>query len=863
MENNNILSEESNKQKKPIENNNNNSPRTEQTPQSSTNIINDNTVTPSKVNTTNPPQPQNNLINTNTNINLEGNLNINKEAKKIKSEEEEIKQKFTQEAKTYLNMNIKDEKYLEIINKQPETLFESINEKKLINWEASLFKNRTPLEIISDEDIISIKKDCPFQNVIKNDCIRTRVRESKILPQFIEKLEDIITYYCKKKNVYYKQGLNEIFGPMVLMMYKLKNLKLKKIFSLGEIFIDKFMPNYFYEKDLYSLRSSLALFIILLKYHEPSVFNRLDSMGIVPQMYATSWVMTLMSGKVKLDILFEIWDAFIKIDDPLLLHYLLVSLIKEKREMIINCNKNILPTLMTTLTITSIDELKKLVKSALNLRLQTPYSFRILSNKIGLMKTNNPNIKENFDLYNVESIPAMPIFPLEILYITYNSVIECPDPDCENAFAFKKVVTADGKEKFKIGFDIIDNHMNSDYKDGSQMHICEKCDLNIEKKIEYFIMDLRMVEYLNNQKETDKTAYLPKMINIDQDDLKSEEIDDIITKRFLSDRGKYHLILLTSTTDTYKEFENDFYKDNITELDRRKMMIGLMEEKKVEKELNINAENAGNISMKQIYKLKEYDNMKKILRAMQKQNFPYVGYVYGGFDDVHEESFNHDVELLFHKPEACILCQERKNKKKSKQSTKKKKGEEKDKNNLFSKLWEHKKRIKYNELNKYFNNPKIVINFCSLIEYKSKNLSSEKIQILIATKLEKFNIEIFKFDLKKQLINHGKNSYYDLGIDDEEKKDRELILLENLTVKDIISINVDKKLKNIINIGIRDDTDDNNKNKDKNKDKKVVETPKTYNIIIDFSSSNDCKNFFKIFRKMTEEYRSKIKKKHS
>jgi hypothetical protein len=42
---------------------------------------------------------------------------------------------------------------------------------------------------------------------------------------------------------------------------------------------------------------------------------------------------------------------------------------------------------------------------------------------------------------------------------------------------------------------------------------------------------------------------------------------------------------------------------------------------------------------------------------MQKENYPYVGYVYGGFDEVHKESFNVDYELLFHNEDKCFLCQ--------------------------------------------------------------------------------------------------------------------------------------------------------------------------------------------------------------
>ena len=66
------------------------------------------------------------------------------------------------------------------------------------------------------------------------------------------------------------------------------------------------------------------------------------------------------------------------------------------------------------------------------------------------------------------------------------------------------------------------------------------------------------------------------------------------------------------------------------------MMFGLIKQHKVDKELNLE-DAQKNLTWKEIYKLKEYDNFRNTLKTMQKENFPYIGYVYGGFTEVHEE----------------------------------------------------------------------------------------------------------------------------------------------------------------------------------------------------------------------------------
>jgi len=794
----------------------------------------------------------NNEIKDRNEIKIE-NHNINGIPKEKKKKEKNDKKKYQLMTHYYINLNIKTNNYNNITPEIMEKYLTILTEEKIMKWETKLYIGFDYNKIITEEMILNVKQDNPYQPVIVNDAKRTRVRESILIPNYKETLEKILAFYCIYKGIYYKQGLNEIFGPLLLMKYKLKNIKLSKIFLFGEVFIDKFLPNYYYEKDFCALKSSLRLFFILLKYHEPSVYNILDMNEIIPEMYATNWVMTLMSGKLRLDILFSLWDCFIETDDPLFIHFIFVSLLKLKRELIINCDKNLLPQLVSNLTILEKEELTKIIEIAKELRKRTPYSFRILTNKLGILITNCSNLKERFEEYKPEMIQAIPIFPQEIFYMSKKNKIICPNPDCVNGKNLTKIYLKNGKTKFKLDFEIINKKEEDEIdeinkEEDNYKYICEKCDMKIEKKFNYVLIDLRMTE--NKEDKMEKDGFWQKVIEINQEELKSEEINEIIAEKFIDQRGKCHFIFLTSTTDTFSKFESDFYKINISEEDKLKMIYGLIEQKKEDKELDLNA---GNLSKKEIYRLKEYDNLRKTLKSMQNQNYPYISFVYGGYYKMHEESVNMDLELPSHCIETCEICNENKNMKKNKKKKEKEKEMEKEKKKLYKLLWEHKKKIKYKNLAQYFKDSNISILFGSLNEYKGKNLSYEKIQILIAIIFSAFKIEIYKFDIKKQ-HNSTKRNYYDLGLNFEQQKDIDLIILEELKITDILGMSLDKKVKNIININIKE------KNIEKGNKKQEILKNHSYNMIIDLSSSNDAKNFFKSLKRMSVEFKEHFNK---
>ena len=791
--------------------------------------------------------------NSQPNNSINDKVNIEKEQEKIKTEE---KINYTAEVKKYLNINLSDKEYSDLITNNPDKIFENIDNKKIALMEALLFSRTPPSGKGEESDILNTKFELNEQRVINNDVKRTRVRESILVKDYQNYLELILTYYCKVKNIGYKQGLNEIFGPLILLKYKFPDIKLKKLFDIGEVFIDQFLPNYFYEKELFSLNSALGLFSILLRYHEPSVYNRLDSNEILPDMYATNWMMTLLSGKLKLYLLFDLWVEIIKIGDPLIMHFVLVSIIKSKRDMIINCEVTFLAALMTSLTITSHEELQKFLNMAKDLRSQTPYSFRILANKIGFLEKNNQNIKNTYELYKPRLIPAMPIFPLEILYITYKSKLDCVDPDCKNSKKKTAISSLDNSEYCIIEHEYESNTIMKFQDNLINNHICEKCDMHIEKNMKYVLLDLRILEY-GKDNENIKTGFLPKMVNVDQEELKSEDFNEIISDRFVSERGLFHFIFLTSSTDFYTDFEKSFYKDNTTEEERMKQMFGLAKQTKADKELNLQ-DATKNLTLKEIYTLKEYDNMRKTLNSMQKLNFPYISFVYGGYKAVHEESFKRDIELLEHNEKYCILCKEMSMKKKKKEKINKKNSKkDNSKKEISNLLWEHKKKVKLSELNKIASDPNNYICYCTLKKYRDKIFDlGEQEQVSLVLIKEKHTLEMYKFDKKKdydEILGDDSekeqkkenNKYYDLGKEENDEEKKIMTLFEEIPLKNIMDIGPKPKYKNIINICFKEEIT----GKKSSKNKKQLNF-QMYNMTLDFSSPMDSKAFIQNFKKL-------------
>ena len=88
------------------------------------------------------------------------------------------------------------------------------------------------------------------------------------------------------------------------------------------------------------------------------------------------------------------------------------------------------------LNIQTEEEVREMFNLALKLRSNTPYSFRILSNHLGIFSVQNfERLKYLNQFFQPEAMISLPIFASEVFYITYKSLLNCPDEACTN---FKK-----------------------------------------------------------------------------------------------------------------------------------------------------------------------------------------------------------------------------------------------------------------------------------------------------------------------------------------------------------------------------------------------------------------------------------------
>ena len=126
-------------------------------------------------------------------------------------------------------------------------------------------------------------------------------------------------------------------------------------------------------------------------------------------------------------------------NDELFIHFLMVAyLIKNKTvflfliKEITTCDISQIPTLMSSFKIQNDEDLNFIYNTALKLRDNTPYSFRILSNNLEIFVPYSDNLKDLYNFYQPDQLLSLPIFPSEVVYITYNYTFDCPDENCSN-----------------------------------------------------------------------------------------------------------------------------------------------------------------------------------------------------------------------------------------------------------------------------------------------------------------------------------------------------------------------------------------------------------------------------------------------
>lgn len=96
-----------------------------------------------------------------------------------------------------------------------------------------------PLDII--EFSLDTELDLVYQRDITMDVIRTRSNTLTLEEKTL--LEQLLTFYCKTEKVSYKQGMNEILAPFLLL--NRHNIPLHICYTCFKNFVAKFIPTLF------------------------------------------------------------------------------------------------------------------------------------------------------------------------------------------------------------------------------------------------------------------------------------------------------------------------------------------------------------------------------------------------------------------------------------------------------------------------------------------------------------------------------------------------------------------------------------------------------------------------------------------
>lgn len=215
--------------------------------------------------------------------------------------------------------------------------------------------NSNKAEELLSSEIATAAKDMENQRVIEMDTKRTNAEDPFFQEDGTRKhMEKLLTFYCKRKSLSYKQGLNFVLAPFMKIqkMNDTEGSGEKKLgdghmFELFYAFVERLMPNMFTDNEFRSLQYSLKVFRLLLMYHDPQLGAILDQNDVIPELYATPWFLTLFSRTLPLKALYVLWDHYLVSlakEEFLYVHFFVcLGVLMDSRESILGADKSEIP----------------------------------------------------------------------------------------------------------------------------------------------------------------------------------------------------------------------------------------------------------------------------------------------------------------------------------------------------------------------------------------------------------------------------------------------------------------------------------------------------------------------------------------
>eukprot|EP00903_Cladosiphon_okamuranus_P017566 g16180.t1 len=410
-----------------------------------------------------------------------------------------------------------------------------------------------------DVAILSTELNLENQRVVRVDVERTRpALEQFKRPRVKNMLARVLTHHCKTHGLGYKQGMHEVLAPFVALSDP--ELPTSDISLCYSAFMKRFLP-YAFNKDeeFLSLQICFRLFRLLLLYHHPRLCRFLDQYQLQPELYATPWFMTLFSNSLDLPRLYEVWDFYLYWGDPALHHFVVLAFVIGNAEVILKAEEANLPETMCRLTegMRSIEELRALMRTAKDLMLNTPKSFRKILRSA--LYANLSQSQMNLVLNTLQVSSCIPVSAEEITsYILHKNPHRQLDQDSDDEDEEADDVASGRRSGSSSGNQFLASRTRSGGWGGGGGGLADgrgKASQSPQRRAEraamrslrghrqYIILDCRPRE------EFDSCRLAPAL-HLDPELLMSPEKLDAKLKEFMPLQGMAHFCLVGSGDDT-------------------------------------------------------------------------------------------------------------------------------------------------------------------------------------------------------------------------------------------------------------------------------------------------------------------------
>ncbi|CAE8623791.1 unnamed protein product [Polarella glacialis] len=222
------------------------------------------------------------------------------------------------------------------------------------------------------------------QRVIHADCERTRAdTEYFRRPDVRRKMEEMLTCWCQQQKARYKQGLNEVLAPFLHLQTeeppqaqggRAKPPSDDEVFALFNVFLVRFAP-FFDSDDFVPLQCAFVFFRRLLLYHRPDLHNLLVERGVSPDMFCMPWFLTLFASKTPMRLTLQLWDRHLERGEPPFFMFLATAVLLNSEQAVMGSERSQLPEILTSIGISTREELESLWSAAEGLYIRTPATF--------------------------------------------------------------------------------------------------------------------------------------------------------------------------------------------------------------------------------------------------------------------------------------------------------------------------------------------------------------------------------------------------------------------------------------------------------------------------------------------------------